>query len=171
MENIQIEAQQVLKETNIEKILTKFGNVRFDGSYLYKTMVARDIDISIFGKSGFCERVKLIEEISKIPSIQKIQMHDLVNFGIKKKSRPNGIWFGLTVLFHENEWNFDIWLLDVCEKKPQMVNGSQELHERMLHLTDHERAQIVSMKQDFLKKDVYVKGTSSVDIYSKVLKG
>lgn len=171
MENIQIEAYKVLKETNIEKILTKFGDVRFDGSYLYRTMVARDIDISIFGNSDFNEHAKLIEELAKIPLIQKIQMHDLVNFGIEKEFRPNGIWFGLTVLFNGNEWNFDIWLVDIHEKKPQMVNGSQQLHKRMLNLTDYERAQIVAMKQDFLRHDKYIKGTSSADIYSKVLRG
>ena len=171
MENIQIEAYKVLKETNIEKILTKFGDIRFEGSCLYRTMVARDIDISIFGNSDFNERAKLIEELAKIPLIQKIQMHDLVNFGIEKEFRPNGIWFGLTVLFNGNEWNFDIWLVDIYEKKPLMVNGSQQLHKRMLNLTDYERAQIVAMKQDFLRHDKYIKGTSSADIYSKVLRG
>ncbi len=171
MENIQIEAYKVLKETNIEKILTKFGDVRFEGSYLYRTMVARDVDISIFGNSDFNERAKLIEELAKIPLIQKIQMHDLVNFGIEKEFRPNGIWFGLTVLFNGNEWNFDIWLVDIHEKKPLMVNGSQQLHKRMLNLTDYERAQIVAMKQDFLRHDKYIKGASSGDIYSKVLRG
>lgn len=169
MESIQNEAQQVLKETNIEEILMKFGDVRFDGSFLYRTMVARDIDISVFGKSNFSERAKLIEELAKMPLVQKIEMHDLVNFGIHKKFRPNGVWFGLTVLFNGNEWNFDIWLLDSRERKPQMVNESHELHERMLNLTDDERARIVAMKQDFLKNDAYIKGTSSGDIYSKVL--
>ena len=58
-EELQKEATAPLKENNIVAILENFGEVIFGGSYVYGTMVDRDIDIAVVVEKNIIRGKKL----------------------------------------------------------------------------------------------------------------
>ena len=46
------EAAQVLEDTPLERVLSEFGEFALEGSYVYRTMVDRDIDCHVVLKDG-----------------------------------------------------------------------------------------------------------------------
>lgn len=164
MNIIKIEAEKILKETKITTLLSGFGKIEYEGSYVYDVMYNRDIDLRlVLNEISYNMRAEISAALLKIAQVQKLEIVDLVNFGIKKEGRPDGIWFGITLISDENKiWNIDLWAVDYEIEDSELVK-------QMKNLTEAQKNTIIQLKKEANENGVYKKGASSVDIYNSVL--
>lgn len=166
-EELQKEATALLKENNIVPILENFGEVIFGGSYVYGTMVDRDIDIAVVVEKNIINydtRKEVIDQLLKITALDGLAMTDRFHF--PKDNAPKGIWFGPLIWHNQNKWNIDIWLVTQNER---YSHHNSPLHKRMLSITEEQRKIILEIKNQLLKKGLKNKGITSVEIYTAVL--
>lgn len=165
------EARGVLDDSNLEKVLSQFGRVEVGGSYAYRTMVDRDIDFTVFLAPEAALSLDLRSDIARLmchlPYLRNLEMVDLHRFPKGARHSIDGIWFGLTLISTttEERWNIDIWFLSHDGKTEEDVELTRRLH----HLTDEERATIVTIKQAALDAGEKEKGATSVKVYDAVL--
>lgn len=114
-------AQEILRKTDLHKILSEFGEVVFTGSFELDTMVWNDIDIQILPKNGkgIEEEKKLLAKLTGILiSGFPIKKLNFIDFYIRKKPKmPEGRYVGFQYWDEENseEWKFDIWILSEAD--------------------------------------------------------
>lgn len=167
------EAARILEDTQLEKVLSEFGEFALEGSYIYRTMVDRDIDCHMVLRDGLSlsyeTRAAVMAKLMEIPNLRGIQMADLHHFPSGAKHQIDGIWYGLSVISKDtNErWNIDVWILT----PDSATETDPALTERLLNLTDKERDAIVAIKQAALDAGQEEKGRTSVEIYRAVLYG
>lgn len=165
------EAAQVLEDTLLERVLGEFGEFALEGSYVYRTMVDRDIDCHVVLKDGlklsYETRAEVMARLMDVPNLRGIQMADLHHFPSGAKHQIDGVWYGLSVISKDtNErWNIDVWILT----PDSATEADSVLTERLLDLTDKEREAIVAIKQAALDVGQKEKGFTSVAIYRAVL--
>jgi hypothetical protein len=160
---LQAEAQRLIDATRLDKLLTSFGRVELSGSFVYGTMVDRDIDIEVYLQPkdiNIDTRAKVMNAILMLPQCVEMRMTDRKLY--PKPHRPKGIWFGPYMLFEDNIWNIDIWLTPLDE-----LNTG--LHEKMLSITPEQRDAILIIKQQALENGIKKKGITSAEIYKSVL--
>lgn len=166
------EADIVLEDSCIEAILCKFGEVSIGGSYVYRTMVDRDIDFDVVLPAGaelsLELRSKIAGVLTSIGQLRGLQMSDIHNFPEGAKHAIDGIWFGLTLIscVSAERWNIDIWFVTPGSATEQDKDLTMRLHK----LSDHERATIIALKQAALNFSMKKKGIASVKIYDAVLR-
>ncbi len=172
---LKLEADQLLKQTNIENILSKCGDLIFEGSYVYELLVDRDVDISIIVEDSLLEynnRSKIIEKLLLIENIRAIEMSDLHNFSREGRKPIDGIWFGLKIISKQTnqEWNFDLWFLTKEARKQAILDqNNAEINQKLQNLTLEQRKRILELKTKALESGEKQKGRTSFEIYQKVL--
>ena len=166
------EADGVLEDSHIEAILREFGEVLLGGSYVYRTMVDRDIDFDVVLPVGEELTLELRSKISArftcISSLRNLKMADVHRFPEGSAHAIDGIWFGLTLIssITKERWNVDVWFIT----PGSVVEEDKELTQRLYNLSDEERATIISLKQSALDNGAKEKGSTSVKIYEAVLR-
>ena len=163
---LQQEGKELLDSLKLLSQLETFGELAFGGSYVYGTMVDRDIDIAVIVNKedlGLELRKKFINMLLDIKELDGMAMTDRVQH--PKPISPYGIWFGPIINLNGNKWNIDIWL--VAQDEP-LSHHNQELHKKMLRITDEQRRLILDIKYKVLVAGLKVKG-SSAEIYTLVL--
>jgi Nucleotidyltransferase domain len=164
--NLQNEAKELLVKTNLLAMLEKFGKIELGGSYVYGTMVDRDIDIAVVvGKErlGLELRKIFMDMLLDIKELDGLEMTDRVQN--PKGTSPYGIWFGPKINYNGNKWNIDIWLVSPDEP---LSHHNHELHKKMLKINDEQRKIILDIKYKTLVAGLKKKGTSA-NIYIEVL--
>lgn len=169
-ETLQKEALEVIKVSHIEEILGKYGEVNYGGSYVYGTMVDRDIDIALIVND---QDDITIENRNKIAS-DLLEMNGCIDFSMSdrknypKRHRPNGIWFGTELLHRDEIWNMDIWM--VTRNEP-LIHTNDEMSQKLKNLNDEQRRVILEIKFHAMKNGIKKKGVTSAEIYKAVLYG
>lgn len=167
-DELQHEASDLLREIGLDDILCKYGRIDYGGSYVYGTMVDRDIDIAVVVASQSAinagQRSLLLQDLEKLPYCTEVKVTD--RKGTPKEGRPLGIWFNPRLDYLGNRWNIDIWL--VTEDEP-ISHHNMELHKQMLQITELQRIKILQLKYDALLNGTKEKGQTSVEIYNSVL--
>lgn len=166
-QKLQKEATEVLAEHHIVTVLEEFGEVIFGGSFVYGTMVDRDIDIAVVAENNsinYHTRKKVADRLLTIKNLDGLAMTDRFNF--PKKHAPKGIWFGPLIWHKKRKWNIDIWL--VTQNEPYSHHNSP-LHNKMLNITEEERQIILTIKAECLEKGLKSKGLTSSEVYTAVL--
>ncbi|MCA9335997.1 hypothetical protein KC967_03785 [Candidatus Saccharibacteria bacterium] len=165
------EAAQVLEDTPLERVLSEFGEFALEGSYVYRTMVDRDIDCHVVLKDGlklsYETRAEVMARLMDVPNLRGIQMADIHHFPSGSTHQIDGIWYGLGIISNDTSerWNIDIWVItpdSATEADPKLIK-------RLCNLTDNERETIVAIKQAALDAGQKEKGVTSVEIYRAVL--
>lgn len=165
------EADQLIEDSQIENVLATFGSVAVEGSYVYRTMVDRDIDYTVTVPKGqdlsFDLRREIACQLIDIPRLRSMEMSDLYHYPAGAKHLIEGIWFGCTILSNQTDqrWNIDIWFVKYDSK----LEADDELTYRLKELSDTERVRIVTIKKQLLDAGQKQKGASSVDVYRAVL--
>lgn len=163
------QASSLLEETLLP-ILEKYGKVSVGGSYSYKLLNYPDLDIDIItddiSKDLFA---KLCGELIKLDSTSKFKSGDRVNYPhTHSKKRPFGYWVSPDINFGNSVWKIDIWL-----QKPEWYTGDTNRYsEELLNINDDKRIDILSLKEELIKKNLYGVGKEflSVDVYESVLR-
>lgn len=165
------EAQQVIDDSKLGSIFMQFGEVQLEGSFVYKTMVDRDIDYTIIvpedAHIDFSLRTEFGTRLLELPDLSSLQMSDRHHFPTGSQHAIDGIWFGLTLISQSTSerWNVDAWLM----KRGGNHEADNSLVQRLMNLTEQERALIVDIKQQSLDAGLKQKGQTSFAIYDAVL--
>lgn len=166
-QKLQLEAKELLNAINLPNKLKEFGEVVYGGSYVYGTMVDRDIDIAVIvGKDelGLGLRKQFMNMILDIKELDGLEMTDRVQN--HKDSSPYGIWFAPKINYKDNKWNIDIWL--VSQDEPYSLLNL-DLPKRMLNITDEQRLIMLDIKFSALQDGTKGNGVTASQIYKAVL--
>lgn len=103
---------RVLEEFLTESVKNEIGAaVDIGGAFRYNLMLTRDLDASIEIDIG--EATKLRERLASrflsSSNVRKLEVVDNITFS-PPEGRPNGVWFGVKVVFGSAEWNIDLWM-------------------------------------------------------------
>lgn len=165
--NLQLEADEVVHELQLNTILATVGTPVRVGSSALGLMVWRDVDVTVI-----CPTLQ-VEKISKLATQLMVQrgvreLRFLNDSGsLKSDSQyPDGLYFSLKYKSDRDvEWKFDIWFVDEPERQPDL----QHVQTMPNRLTPELRESILSIKSVYVKLDEYGKTVKSYDIYTAVL--
>ncbi len=155
------DANQLLNDSGVIKVLSKFGDVSFTGSYALNLMHDPDIDIRVINPDMTkAQVVAALQEVIDLNFFNGHMFYDWVNFS--KPEFPEGYYLGLKDTYHDRHWKLDIWFTkkeDPAER--DIVNFVTK------KLTDNTRQHILSLKakRTQVKSDI-----PSHKIYDAVLR-
>lgn len=155
------EADRLLKEYKIVDILTKFGEVKFTGSYELDLMLKKDIDISLINDSlsvsDFTRLGKELIDRLNTPSVY----YRNTRITPMEKRPENSLYWGVQT----GEWFLDIWAMEnsVYKRAEIYISRIKSL------LTYEKKINILELKNILLKEGRYGKGISSRELYDAVL--
>lgn len=165
------EGAEILQTTQIEKILAEFGDVHLGGSYVYCTMVDRDLDFDVMLPSSVPLNIETRAHIGKrllsLDRLRSLQMTDVYHFPEGSKHAIEGIWYGLTFISSSTKerWNVDIWFMAPGSKS----EADPVLTEKLYNLSDDQRQTIINIKESALQAGTKEKGVTSTRVYEAVL--
>ncbi len=161
------EGNELLDKTKLLEKLKAFGELEIGGSFIYGTMVDRDIDINVIVNREAINtdlRKQVCDMLLGLDYLDGLALSDRALF--PKEGRPYGIWFGPLVYFQNSKWNIDIWLVT---REDPYSHHNQDLAKRMLTISDDQRKIILDIKYNSLVNGQKEKGITSSDIYLAVL--
>ena len=141
-ETLKKEADEILDKSNLVRILLKYGNVHFIGSYYYNLLTWRDIDICLEMENVNPEIIFDIgKEIAQIPNVGTIYYRN--EFVLHTVGNPLAIF--LCVELYESsdkKWKLDILISNSAEVKRVLNQGKRF----MKKLNEKNRAIILIIK-------------------------
>jgi hypothetical protein len=161
---IKKEANRLLTEIELFKLLRQFGDVDLGGSYSYDLMVDRDLDFGLaVGEVSPELREGLAKKFTGKPWVYKFSLVDRVNFKPHTNpGAPRGLFLGLIIFFEGEYWNIDIWIMVAKHV------GKDALAKRMERVTKKQKEIMLQIKYELLISDKKQKG-SSAEIYKAVM--
>jgi hypothetical protein len=161
------EADRILNEFGLLKILKKYGTPFVTGSYLLGLMTWRDLDIHL--EMNIPDEKKFFHMGGEVASALKPWRMSYRNeFLARTLNLPLGFYFGVHtfILGGTEEWKIDIWAMDT----EQMEEGKKDLAELQAGINAKSRRAILEIKNRFCKHPEYRAGLHSLDIYEAVMK-
>lgn len=161
-QKIKTDAEELLKTTDLVKVLSEYGEVKIGGSYKYDLMWGPDIDMVVVCKNPREMSVKALDKIVELRLAQKFEYGDFVKF--KREHRPESYIVNMILPFNDQKWEAEIWFF---ENYPDSQKEMDELIEKRLN-GDNKKI-ILEMKKcrDNQGMDKYK--INSAEIYKKVL--
>ncbi len=164
---LQNEAQTVVKELDLVRLLTKAGVARVHGSSVLGLMTWRDIDISVSSPRLGIERVyEVMIPLLTHPRVRQVRyLNESSTFNATGLLGDERYFF---MVFYdsgaESDWKIDIsfWLAEGVRSEPIHNMVEQKL-------TPETRLIILRIKNVWWKQSSYRQEVSSVDIYAAVL--
>ena len=166
---LQEEGWKIIKELELENLLSKYGDVDIGGSIKTGLMTWRDIDIGIINNT--LPDKKIVWEVaSKIENKQhviSITIQDNATDGKYREKYPKGYYIGVKYGYDEKRWKIDIWFAKENQSKTPYGTYDDWL---ITQLNDENKLKILSIKNVIALNPLYKKRVSSIDIYESVLK-
>ena len=163
--SIRDEAERLLYESGLMRILETYGRAYPVGSYLYDLMAWEDLDISIE-----CENPT--EEMLYRFSHCVNQLLNPYRFEAGMKGK-NAMFYSCETKIYDRRWNIDIWFRD-RESVAATLEHCQMLEQRVKNEPD-QRKKIMDFKEALISMDLYgmdknpIRHYHSGDIYRAVL--
>ena len=102
------DANQLLADSGVVKVLSKYGEVSFTGSYALNLMHDPDIDIRVINPKMTKEQaIAALTDLINLNFFNGHMFYDWINFS--KKGFPQGYYLGLKDTYHDRRWKIDIW--------------------------------------------------------------
>jgi hypothetical protein len=160
-QDIKKEAEELLKNNSISKILSKYGEIKFTGSYELDLMFKKDIDISLINNKltvpEFTQLGKELIDQLKTPSVY----YRNTRINPIEKRPENSLYWGVQI----DEWFLDIWAMS----KNVYLKSEYYINEIKAKLNQENRNIILSLKYEYLKSKRYSKQFGSRELYEAVL--
>lgn len=166
-EALQAEAQAVLTELNVVKLLNTVGSLRQIGSSALGLMVWRDIDLAVSSPSLNIEHAhEIMRPLYMHPQVKQVRYFNESSFFNPSGLQINERYF--FVVFYETperpEWKIDISFWLDAGIHPEPVHDAIEQQ-----LTAETRLAILWIKDVWYQLPTYRNGVYSTDIYDAVL--
>jgi hypothetical protein len=165
-EALKIEADNLIKNSKIDKILSKYGDIFFTGSYSYNLLTWRDIDICLALENDPTPELmfEIGTELSKINNIATMYYRN--EFVLKTNGNPKGMFWCTEIMFSNQLWKVDI-LVAIKKICDEVINPGLKIKSE---LSPHKRQIILEIKDILCQEKSYRKDFRSTDIYKAVLK-
>jgi len=163
--SIRKEADEIIYNKGLHKILSAFGIPFYTGSYALHLMTWRDLDIYLEAEN--LSEEKFFALGSKIAVLlQPVKMSFRNERIAKTPGLPGGLYWGI-YLGNERAgaWKIDVWAMnkDECQK---LLEYCDNLFNRV---SDPDRLKILEIKSKCWQDPLYRRSYSSSDIYKAVL--
>ena len=160
------EANKILHDCRLLRILGKYGTPALTGSYVLGLMTWRDLDMYLETNNMTEGRFfQLGGEIAL--SLKPNRMHYRNEFVGRTSTLPTGFYWGIytTSLGFSDEWKIDIWAID-----PKQVHTLQsQLDELKSRIDQDKRPLILAIKNHFCRHPEHRRKFTSSDIYHAVI--
>jgi len=158
--SLHLEADALLKKTDLIKKLSKYGEVRISGSYDLNLMMDGDIDLFVINKNFSKKKsVHILQDL-----IIKNDFGGYLYYDWSTRSHigfPKGYYIGLKTEFKKRKWKVDVWLVNETFKPTEkLVNSIKS------KLNKKNISTILRLKYNAKKQGLNLR---SSDIYKKVL--
>lgn len=160
-EEIKREADNILKNTELLKILGKFGIPHVVGSYAMNLMYHPDIDIVVETNDLRAASMDALRALVEGGNFEKIEYGDFVKFS--RANRPNGYIIVLRTTRGDVRWEIEVWFLSNATKEENEVSRICAL------LTPGLKETILEFKRQVHERNISKHQISSSDIYHAVL--
>lgn len=157
---IKKDADKILSDAKLIKILANYGEVEITGSYATDLMMTGDIDIHLFGQFDRKKAKLILNNLIEKTKFTGYMFFDWVTY--RNPAFPVGYYIGLKqkVKGYEHQWKIDIWLVE--KDRAESVKYMQKLRK----VTDPEKLAILSLKK---WRDEKCPDLSSAKIYDAVI--
>lgn len=147
-ERLQVEADAVVRNLGLERMLGLLGQQFRVGSSAMGLMVRRDIDITVV-----CEKLDhtmlikfsdVAAHLMRLKNVSSVRFrNDSGAWNREPEKYPDGLYLGLTVSSPgSTSWTLDIWLVDDASRQPDLAH----LEQLWPRITDELRAVILALK-------------------------
>lgn len=159
--SLHLDADSLLKKSNLINKLSKYGEVFISGSYKLDLMIDGDIDIFIINRNINKEKsVGILNDL-----IVDGYFNGYFYYDWTKRQRtgfPRGYYIGLKTNFKDIKWKVDIWLIqDIYKPAEKLMKFVQA------NLNEKNKKLILDLKYKAKNKNLNLR---SSEIYLKVLK-
>jgi len=154
------EADGLLEESKLLDILSKYGEVKLTGSYVYNLMMSGDIDIEVYGDFTREKAQGILNDLISRTSFTGYMFFDWVKY--EQPKWPKGYYIGFKQIMpgHQNQWKIDIWFMK------ENRNNSDKYFDKLSNIDDETKEIILKLKE-------HIKSTNwqadSMQIYDAVL--
>jgi hypothetical protein len=165
---LKAEADVLLNEHDLLKILQKYGQPFITGSYALELMARRDLDINLETNDISVE--KFFQMGGEIAAALKPHRMDFINEFVERHPRlPRGLYFGVftKILGKAKEWCIDIWAIDSEQSK----RYKKAINDIRAGIDEKKRMLILAIKNEALEQPTYQHNFFSIDIYQAVITG
>jgi hypothetical protein len=162
---IKKEADEILYEKGLFRILSSFGTPHISGSYALDLMTWRDLDIYL--ETDNIPETEFFVLGGKISTVfQPVKMSFRNERIARTKGLPAGLYWGV-YLGNERTgaWKIDIWAVSSAECQ-RLVEYCSDIKQK---LTPATAIQILDIKSQCWQDPAYRRSYSSMDIYKAVL--
>lgn len=151
MEDIQLQAEQLLNTIQIQKYFSDLGEIEFVGSYVTRTLVRKDLDFFVL-----TENTPSLEQANYVTKqLLDSNLFQTVGFAncfdFEMKDKPKGYYWELVYRYQEDDWKFDIWYGN--NEEPRLagaVSTTKKLKE-ILDSNSQKRKWLMSEKEKIIQ--------------------
>ena len=161
------QADEILKDSKLVEVLSKYGEIKFTGSYPLDVMMRPDLDVYAIAKEN--SREKMLEVVQGIFSscyFDEIRFTNYLDFH-KDQDDHKGYYFQPLVKIGENRWKLDIWLMTEDRYRPYTEHFLELLNKDSN--PDEKRLAIIKLKNHYREGQKYRSGINGKMIYEAVL--
>ena len=167
-DNLRKEADQIIYDKRINRILQSYGDVFYTGSYFLNTMAWPDIDITMTLKSDPYSIEIFFEigrEIARIDDIISLKFRN--SYRLPGQGLPRGLYWGIRL--DVGDWDMP-WKIDLWARDKEALAEDRATMERVHQAMDEEtRRLIIETKRSLLTPEGRTPPLSGFHIYEAVL--
>ena len=154
------DADQLLGDSKLLDILSKYGEVKLTGSYVYDLMMSGDIDIEVYGDFSREKAQDILNDLISNTEFTGYMFFDWVKY--EQPKWPKGYYIGFKQIMpgYLSQWKIDIWFMK------ENRNGSDKYLDKLNNIDNKTKETILKLKE-------YIKSTNwqadSTQVYDAVL--
>lgn len=158
------EANRILYQDGLDKIIRKYGDINYTGSYRLDLMACGDIDISMIMseyKFSLDKFFQMGNEIAKLDGTTDMRFQNF--FKITVEGLPKGFYWGIKYKSNASNrsWKIDLWAVD----EDTILQNKLYIDKVIEQLNDENRRIIINTKYSILNKDGRMPPNSGYYIY------
>ncbi len=153
-------AQSLLANTGIIKLLSHLGVVHIVGSCAAKLMWDPDIDIIVITNDPQKSALKAMNDLAKNEKFQKLEFGDFKNHPMK--DRPKSFVVNARKEWMGEEWEIETWFV-------RELGDALDVVEKLKNLSDSDRAAIIEKKKQRSLSGKSKHDLSSWEIYQNYI--
>lgn len=167
-ESLNNEANKIIYQKGIDKILRKYGTVNYTGSYRFNVMAWEDIDISMVLNNDIYSIDTFFQigrEISKIDNVIEMKFQNFLNSEII--GLPKGLYWQIR---YKSEISNRVWKIDLWATDNVVLNENLSYINKVIEKIDNQsRYKIISTKYSILDSEGRTPFNSGYYIYDAIL--
>jgi hypothetical protein len=161
------EAERLLADTGMVRLLSRYGTVTPTGSYVYDLMTWRDVDLCLaLDDPGGLERAfEIGRGLAALPGVGAMYFRN--EFVLETEGNPSAVFWCVEARAEDGQdWKVDVLIADPEEVARVTSPGEGLLEE----LTEESRASILEIKAALSREPGYRREFRSEDVYEAVLR-